>query len=73
MPDLQVFIGLDVSKAIISLALVHAMASTEIRFYGTIANERDALRRVRRGRRRMGGRCTLAMTPPPGVTVCRVL
>jgi transposase len=44
MTDLTLFVGLDVHKKTISVALVDAMAGAEVRFYGTIANEPDALR-----------------------------
>ena len=44
MTDLTVFVVLDVHKQTISVALVDAMAGAEVRFYGTIANEPDALR-----------------------------
>ena len=44
MTDLTLFVGLDVHKKTISVALVDAMAGAEVRFYGTIANEPDTLR-----------------------------
>ena len=44
MTDLTLFVGLDVHKKTISVALVDAAASATVRFYGTIANTPDALR-----------------------------
>ena len=44
MTDLTLFIGLDVHKKTISVALVDAAASATVRFYGTIANTPDTLR-----------------------------
>jgi transposase len=44
MTDLTLFVGLDVHKKTISVALVDAAAKADVRFYGTIANEPDALR-----------------------------
>ena len=44
MTDVTLFVGLDVHKKTISVALVDAAASTTVRFYGTIANTPDALR-----------------------------
>ena len=44
MTNLTVFVGLDVHKKTISVALVDAIAKANVRFYGTIANEPDALR-----------------------------
>ena len=43
MTDLTLFIGLDVHKKTISVALVDAAASATVRFYGTIVNTPDAL------------------------------
>ena len=39
MTDLTLFVGLDVHKKTISVALVDATAGAEVRFYGTIAND----------------------------------
>ena len=44
MTDLTLFVGLDVHKKTISVALVDAAASATVRFYGTIANTPDTLR-----------------------------
>ena len=44
MTDLTLFVGLDVHKKTISVALVDAAAKADVRFYGTIANEPDTLR-----------------------------
>ena len=44
MTDLTVFVGLDVHKKTISVALVDAASSATVRFYGTIANTPDTLR-----------------------------
>jgi hypothetical protein len=44
MTDLTLFVGLDVHKKTISVALVDAVATADVRFCGTIANEPDALR-----------------------------
>src|SRR3954462_12847192 len=44
MTDLTLFVGLDVHKKTISVALIDAAASSTVRFYGTIANTPDALR-----------------------------
>ena len=44
MTDHTLFVGLDVHKKTISVALIDAAANAEVRFYGTIANEPDTLR-----------------------------
>src|SRR5438067_64981 len=44
MTDLTLFVGLDVHKKTISVAMVEATAGAEVRFYGTIANTPDAIR-----------------------------
>jgi transposase len=44
MTDLTLFVGLDVHKKTISVALVDAASSATVRFYGTIANTPDTLR-----------------------------
>ena len=44
MTDLTLFVGLDVHKKTISVALVDAAAKADVRFYGTIANTPDTLR-----------------------------
>src|SRR5215204_5204714 len=44
MTDLTLFIGLDVHKKTISVALIDAAASATVRFYGTIVNTPDTLR-----------------------------
>jgi hypothetical protein len=38
MTDLMLFVGLDVHKKTISVAVVEAAAGAVVRFYGTIAN-----------------------------------
>ena len=38
MTDLTLFVGLDVHKKTISVALVEGAAGAAVRFYGTIAN-----------------------------------
>ena len=43
MTDLTLFVGLDVHKKTISVALVDAAATADVRFYGTIANTPDTL------------------------------
>ena len=44
MTDLTLFVGLDVHKKTIAVALVDAAAKADVRFYGTIANTPDMLR-----------------------------
>lgn len=44
MTDTTLFVGLDVHKKTIAVALVEARAGAEVRFYGTIANTPDAVR-----------------------------
>ena len=44
MTDLTLFIGLDVHKKTISVAMVEATTGAEVRFYGTIANTPDTIR-----------------------------
>ncbi len=44
MTDLTLFVGLDVHKKTISVALVDTATSATVRFYGTIANTPDTLR-----------------------------
>ena len=44
MTDFTLFVGLDVHKKTISVALVDAAAKADVRFYGTIANTPDTLR-----------------------------
>src|SRR3984893_8671893 len=44
MTDLMLFVGLDVHKKTISVAVVEAAAGAVVRFYGTIANTPDSLR-----------------------------
>src|ERR1700694_2838131 len=44
MTDLTLFVGLDVHKKTISVALVEAAAGAVVRFYGTIANTPDSVR-----------------------------
>jgi transposase len=44
MTDLTLFVGLDVHKKTISVAMVEATTGAEVRFYGTIANTPDTIR-----------------------------
>ena len=44
MTDTTLFVGLDVHKKTIAVALVDGTASAEVRFYGTIENTLDAVR-----------------------------
>ena len=44
MTDLTLFVGLDVHKKTISVALVEGAAGASVRFYGTIANTPDSVR-----------------------------
>jgi transposase len=44
MADLTLFVGLDVHKKTISVAMVEAAAGAEVRFYGTIAHTPDIIR-----------------------------
>ena len=44
MTDLMLFVGLDVHKKTISVAVVEAAAGAVVRFYGTIANTPDSVR-----------------------------
>lgn len=44
MTDLTLFVGMDVHKKTISVAMAEASAGTEVRFYGTIANTPDTIR-----------------------------
>ena len=42
--DLTLFVGLDVHKKTISVAIVETAAGAAVRFYGTIVNTPDSLR-----------------------------
>ena len=42
MADLTLFVGLDVHKKTISVAMVEAAAGAEVRFYGTIGHARTS-------------------------------
>jgi hypothetical protein len=44
MTDNALFVGLDVHKKTITVALAEATAGAEVRFFGTIANTPDTLR-----------------------------
>src|ERR1700676_5309837 len=44
MMDLTLFVGLDVHKKTISVAMVEGAAGAAVRFYGTIANTPDSVR-----------------------------
>ena len=54
MTDLTLFIGLDVHKKTISVAMVEGSAGAAVRFYGTIANTPDSLRTLCRKLSRYG-------------------
>ena len=54
MADLTLFIGLDVHKKTISVAIVEASGGAPVRFYGTIANTPDSLRTLCRKLSRSG-------------------
>jgi transposase len=44
MTDITLFVGLDVHKKTIAVALVDGAAGAAVRFFGTIANTPDTLR-----------------------------
>ena len=44
MTDLTLFVGLDVHKKTISVAMVEGAAGAAVRFYGTIANTLETVR-----------------------------
>jgi transposase len=46
MTDVTLFVGLDVHKKTIAVAMVEASAGAEVRFYGTIANTPETVRRL---------------------------
>lgn len=46
MTDLTLFVGLDVHKKTISVAMVEAAAGAEVRFYSTVANTPETVRRL---------------------------
>jgi transposase len=54
MTDLTLFIGLDVHKKTISVAMVEGSAGAVVRFYGTVANTPDSLRTLCRKLSRSG-------------------
>src|ERR1051325_5707629 len=54
MTDLRLFIGLDVHKKTISVAMVEGSAGAVVRFYGTVANTPDSLRTLCRKLSRSG-------------------
>jgi transposase len=54
MTDPTLFVGLDVHKKTISVAVVEATAGATVRFYGTIANTPDAVRLLCRKLSRSG-------------------
>jgi hypothetical protein len=54
MTDLTLFIGLDVHKKTISVAVVEESAGAAVRFYGTLANTPDTLRTLCRKLSREG-------------------
>ena len=63
MTDLTLFVGLDVHKKTISVALVDAAASATVRFYGTIANTPDTLRGLCKKLANDARLCTSATKP----------
>ncbi len=56
MTDLTLFVGLDVHKKTIAVALVEATAGAEVRFYATVANTPDTVRTLCRKLTRGGQR-----------------
>ena len=48
MTDVTLFVGLDVHKKTIAVALVDGTAGADVRFYGTIANTPGSCREVGR-------------------------
>jgi hypothetical protein len=48
MTDLTLFVGLDVHKTTIAVALADGAAGMEVRFYGTIPNTPDSVRALSR-------------------------
>lgn len=72
MTDLTLFVGLDVHKKTISVALVDAAASATVRFYGTIANTPDTLRGLSKKLSKDGRYCTSATKLVLAGMVCSV-
>jgi hypothetical protein len=64
MTDLTLFVGLDVHKKTISVAVVEAAAGAVVRFYGTIANTPDSVRTL------WGSSYTFATRPDRAATGC---
>ena len=61
MADITLFVGLDVHKKTIAVALADGTASADVRFYGTIANTPDAVRTL--GKKLSKARATAAPVP----------
>jgi len=70
MMDLTLFVGLDVHKKTISVAVVEAAAGAVVRFYGTIANTRTRYGPFAGSCRRMGSSYTFATRPDRAATGC---
>jgi transposase len=74
MADLTLFVGLDVHKKTISVAMVEAAAGAEVRFYGTIAHAPDIIRALCRTLTRDGQQLHFCYEPGPcGYGVHRLL
>lgn len=74
MTDLTLFVGLDVHKKTIPVAMVEATAGAEVRFYGTIANTPDTVRVLCRKLTRDGQQLYFAYEAGPcGYGVQRLL
>jgi transposase len=65
MTDLTLFVGLDVHKKTIAVAMVEGTAGANVRFYGTIANTPDALRTLCKKLSNDGGRLTFCYEAGP--------
>jgi transposase len=74
MTDLTLFVGLDVHKKTIAVAIVEAAASASVRYYGTIVNTPDSLRTLCRKLTRDGQQLHFAYEAGPcGYGVQRLL
>ena len=60
MTELTLFVGMDVHKKTISVALVEGAAGAVVHFYGTIANTLETVRGLCRKLSRTGSSCTFA-------------
>ena len=72
MTDLTLFVGLDVHKKTISVAMVEGSAGTAARFCGTIANYRMPCADYARSYQRTGRYCTSATKLVLAGMVCSV-